>query len=65
MRVPGMRMRSSRTKLLALVAGVSLVVGGVSTPSRRREQPSLLRDQLSKRGRYNREQPATTASTAC
>jgi len=31
MRFTGMRVRSIRTKLLALVVGVSLVVGGVST----------------------------------
>jgi hypothetical protein len=52
MRFTGMRVRSIRTKLLALVVGVSLVVGGVSTLYDVISSQALLRDQLSKRGRY-------------
>src|SRR5262245_37901681 len=52
MRVTGMRVRSIRTKLLALVMGVSLVVGGVSTLYDVISSQALLGDQLSKRGRY-------------
>ena len=47
-----MGVRSIRTKLLLLVAGVALVVGGVSAVYDLVASEGLLREQMVKRGRY-------------
>ena len=47
-----LRVRSIRTKLLGLVAGVSLLVAACSTVYHSWSSNDLMREQIVKRGRY-------------